>query len=56
MTFPTYVSALASQSSTQSDELSATNAAAQLSDADLALVMAEVFTRTAAIYAENLED
>ena len=40
--FPTYVSAPASQS-TQSEELSATNAAAQLSDADLALVMAEVY-------------
>ena len=43
MTFPTYVSAPASQSSTQSEELSAMNAAAQLSDADLALVMAEVY-------------
>ena len=43
MTFPTYVSALASQSSTQSEELSATNAAAQLSDADLALVFTEVY-------------
>ena len=38
-----YVSAPASQSSTQSEELSGTNAAAQLSDADLALVMAEVY-------------
>ena len=43
MTFPTYVSAPASQSSTQSEELSATNAAAQLSDADLALVFTEVY-------------
>ena len=43
MTFPTCVSAPASQSSSQSEELSATNAAAQLSDADLALVMAEVY-------------
>ena len=43
MTFPTYVSALASQSSTQSEELSAMNAAAQLSDADLTLVFTEVY-------------
>ena len=43
MTFPTYVSAPASQSSTQSEELSTTNAVVQLSDADLALVMAEVY-------------
>ena len=47
MTFPTYVSAPASQSSSQSEELIATNAAAQLSDADLALVMAEVYAARA---------
>ena len=47
MTFPTYVSAPASQSSTQSEELSATNDAAQLSDADLALVMTEIYAARA---------
>ena len=43
MIFPTYVSAPASQSSTQSEEVSAMNATAQLSDADLALVFTEVY-------------
>ena len=41
--FPIYVSALASKYSTQSEKLSAMNVAAQLSDADLCLVMVEVY-------------
>ena len=45
--FPNYVSALTSQSSTQSEKLSAMNVAAQLSDADLVLVLVEVYTARA---------